>query len=103
MRGQEEQRAVLGRAGPDRPMSGPARNAAASSARWAASRTPYPPIRRTLAVTAVPPQARCSTADYLRGLPAADLHVFDTGHFALEDRLRHIAPLTAGFLAGFCL
>jgi pimeloyl-ACP methyl ester carboxylesterase len=37
---------------------------------------------------------------YLRDLPDADLHVLDTGHFALEDRLREIAPLIAGFLDG---
>ncbi|MGW5413142.1 alpha/beta fold hydrolase [Actinomadura geliboluensis] len=35
---------------------------------------------------------------YLRDLPDADLHVFDTGHFALEDRLAEIAPLIARFL-----
>ncbi|MGP4026398.1 alpha/beta fold hydrolase [Actinomadura sp. 3N407] len=35
---------------------------------------------------------------YLRDLPDADLHVLDTGHFALEDRLPEIAPLIADFL-----
>jgi pimeloyl-ACP methyl ester carboxylesterase len=35
---------------------------------------------------------------YLRDVPEAELHVFDTGHFALEDRLNEIAPLIAGFL-----
>lgn len=35
---------------------------------------------------------------YLRDLPGAELHVLDTGHFALEDRLPEIAPLIAGFL-----
>lgn len=35
---------------------------------------------------------------YLRDLPDAELHLFDTGHFALEDRLPEIAPLIAGFL-----
>ncbi|MFC5819185.1 alpha/beta fold hydrolase [Nonomuraea harbinensis] len=35
---------------------------------------------------------------YLRDLPGAELHVLDTGHFALEDRLPEIAPLVAGFL-----
>lgn len=35
---------------------------------------------------------------YLRDLPDAELHLFDTGHFALEDRLPQIAPLIAGFL-----
>ncbi|GAA0583109.1 alpha/beta fold hydrolase [Actinomadura livida] len=37
---------------------------------------------------------------YLRDLPDAELHVFDTGHFALEDGLREIAPLIAAFLDG---
>ncbi|MDA0633698.1 alpha/beta hydrolase [Nonomuraea sp. MCN248] len=36
---------------------------------------------------------------YLRDLPDAELHVLDTGHFALEERLPEIAPLVAGFLA----
>ncbi|WP_200948386.1 MULTISPECIES: alpha/beta fold hydrolase [unclassified Kitasatospora] len=35
---------------------------------------------------------------YLRDLPAAELHLFDTGHFALEDHLPEIAPLIADFL-----
>ncbi|PZT77655.1 MULTISPECIES: alpha/beta fold hydrolase [unclassified Streptomyces] len=35
---------------------------------------------------------------YLRDLPDAELRLFDTGHFALEDHLPHIAPLIAGFL-----
>lgn len=35
---------------------------------------------------------------YLADLPDAELHLFDTGHFALEDRLGDIAPLIAGFL-----
>ncbi|MFI9554690.1 alpha/beta fold hydrolase [Nonomuraea endophytica] len=35
---------------------------------------------------------------YLRDLPGAELHVFDTGHFALEEDLAEIAPLIAGFL-----
>ncbi|MDC2959569.1 alpha/beta hydrolase [Streptomyces gilvifuscus] len=35
---------------------------------------------------------------YLRDLPDAELHLFDTGHFALETRLPDIAPLTADFL-----
>ncbi len=36
---------------------------------------------------------------YLRDLPDARLHLLDTGHFALEDRLPEIAPLIAAFLA----
>jgi pimeloyl-ACP methyl ester carboxylesterase len=35
---------------------------------------------------------------YLRDLPDAELHLFDTGHFALEDHLPQIAPLIADFL-----
>lgn len=36
---------------------------------------------------------------YLRDLPDAELHVFDTGHFALEEKLPEIAPLIDDFLA----
>lgn len=35
---------------------------------------------------------------YLRDLPEAEVHLFDTGHFALEECLPQIAPLVAGFL-----
>ncbi|MEV0404009.1 alpha/beta hydrolase [Actinoallomurus sp. NPDC050550] len=35
---------------------------------------------------------------YLRDVPDAELHLFDTGHFALETHLPKIAPLVAGFL-----
>ncbi|CAL9350543.1 Haloalkane dehalogenase [Nocardiopsis dassonvillei] len=35
---------------------------------------------------------------YLRDVPDAELHLFDTGHFALEDHLPDIAPLVADFL-----
>lgn len=35
---------------------------------------------------------------YLRDVPDAELHLFVTGHFALEDHLPAIAPLIAGFL-----
>lgn len=35
---------------------------------------------------------------YLRDVPNARLHLFDTGHFALEEKLAEIAPLVAGFL-----
>lgn len=35
---------------------------------------------------------------YLRDVPDASLHLFDAGHFALEDRLPEIAPLIADFL-----
>ncbi|GGK75929.1 hypothetical protein Ppa06_40000 [Planomonospora parontospora subsp. parontospora] len=36
---------------------------------------------------------------YLRDLPEAELHLFDTGHFALETHLPEIAPLIADFVA----
>ncbi len=35
---------------------------------------------------------------YLRDLPDAELHLLDTGHFALEDKLDEMAPLMRGFL-----
>ncbi|MEV6554422.1 alpha/beta hydrolase [Nocardia sp. NPDC051756] len=35
---------------------------------------------------------------YLYDLPDAELHLFDTGHFALEEKLPDIAPLIADFL-----
>ena len=35
---------------------------------------------------------------YLRDLPAAELHLIDAGHFALEDRLSEMAPLIRTFL-----
>ncbi len=35
---------------------------------------------------------------YLHDLPDAELHLFDTGHFALETHLPEIAPLIADFL-----
>ncbi|CAG6390751.1 alpha/beta fold hydrolase [Streptomyces cocklensis] len=35
---------------------------------------------------------------YLRDLPDAELHLLDTGHFALEERLPEIAPLLDRFL-----
>ncbi|MGC2999864.1 alpha/beta fold hydrolase [Streptomyces sp. G35A] len=35
---------------------------------------------------------------YLNDVPDAELHLFRTGHFALEDHLPEIAPLTARFL-----
>ncbi|MFI7413720.1 alpha/beta fold hydrolase [Streptomyces sp. NPDC049627] len=35
---------------------------------------------------------------YLRDLPDAELHLLDTGHFALETHLPRIAPLIADFL-----
>ncbi|GAA3968393.1 alpha/beta fold hydrolase [Actinomadura viridis] len=35
---------------------------------------------------------------YLRDVPDAELHLFETGHFALETHLPQIAPLIAGFL-----
>ncbi|MGF6768491.1 pimeloyl-ACP methyl ester carboxylesterase [Paraburkholderia sp. GAS199] len=35
---------------------------------------------------------------YLRDLPRAEMHLFNTGHFALEDKLDEIAPLLLDFL-----
>ena len=35
---------------------------------------------------------------YLRDLPDAELHLLDTGHFALEDKLDTIAPMIRDFL-----
>jgi len=35
---------------------------------------------------------------YLRDLPRAELHVLDSGHFALEDKLDEIASLSLDFL-----
>ena len=35
---------------------------------------------------------------YVRDVPAAELHLFDTSHFALEECLPEIAPLIADFL-----
>ena len=35
---------------------------------------------------------------YLRDLPAAELHLLDSGHFALEDQLDTMAPLILDFL-----
>jgi pimeloyl-ACP methyl ester carboxylesterase len=35
---------------------------------------------------------------YLRDLPAAELHLLDTGHFALEDKVNEIARLMLDFL-----
>lgn len=36
---------------------------------------------------------------YLRDLPRAELHLFDTGHFALEERAGEMIPVTRDFLA----
>jgi pimeloyl-ACP methyl ester carboxylesterase len=35
---------------------------------------------------------------YLRDLPRADMHILDSGHFALEDKLDVMAPLIGAFL-----
>lgn len=37
-------------------------------------------------------------APYKRDLPDAEMHLLDTGHFALEDKLDEIAPLIRDFL-----
>jgi pimeloyl-ACP methyl ester carboxylesterase len=38
---------------------------------------------------------------YQRDLPRARIHLLDTGHFALEDKLDEMVPLIRGFLAEF--
>jgi pimeloyl-ACP methyl ester carboxylesterase len=40
---------------------------------------------------------------YLRHLPRAEVHVLDTGHFALEDKLPEIVPLIDRFLASLSM
>ena len=35
---------------------------------------------------------------YRRDVPDAELHLLDTGHFALEEKLPEISPIVAGFL-----
>ncbi len=35
---------------------------------------------------------------YLRDLPKAEIHLLDTGHFALEDKLDVMAPMIHDFL-----
>ena len=35
---------------------------------------------------------------YLRDLPKAEIHILDTGHFALEDKLDEMGPLIRDFL-----
>ncbi|MFD3702025.1 alpha/beta fold hydrolase [Nocardia sp. NPDC058658] len=42
------------------------------------------------------PEAGASA--YLRDLPEAGIHIFDTGHFALEENLPEIAPLISDFI-----
>ena len=37
---------------------------------------------------------------FLRDLPDAELHLLDTGHFALEDKLEDVVPLMRAFLGG---
>ena len=37
-------------------------------------------------------------APYLRDLPKAELHLLDTGHFALEDKLDVMGPMISDFL-----
>ena len=37
---------------------------------------------------------------YQRDLPDAPVHLFDTGHFALEEDVAAIAPLIAAFIDG---
>nr|WP_315728281.1 MULTISPECIES: alpha/beta hydrolase [unclassified Bradyrhizobium] len=42
--------------------------------------------------------AEAGAHSYLRDLPDAELHILDTGHFALEDQLDVMAPLISNFL-----
>ena len=42
--------------------------------------------------------AEAGARAYLRDLPGAELHLLDTGHFALEECAPTIAPLIADFL-----
>ena len=42
--------------------------------------------------------AKTGARAYLRDVPDAELHLLDTGHFALEEKLPEIAPLIATFL-----
>ena len=35
---------------------------------------------------------------YLRDIPDAELHLIDTGHFALEDKADEMVPLIRSFL-----
>lgn len=45
-----------------------------------------------------PRRCRTRVDGDLRDLPRAELHVLDTGHFALEDKLDEIAHLILDFL-----
>ncbi|RRN63871.1 alpha/beta fold hydrolase [Caulobacter sp. 602-1] len=42
--------------------------------------------------------AEAGAQAYLRDLPKAEVHLLDSGHFALEDRLSEMAPLIRDFL-----
>lgn len=39
---------------------------------------------------------------FIRDLPSAELHLLDTGHFALEDKADEMIPLIRDFLAEHC-
>ena len=39
------------------------------------------------------------TRPYRRDLPAVEFYLLDTGHFALEDKLGEMVPLSRNFLA----
>jgi pimeloyl-ACP methyl ester carboxylesterase len=75
----------------------------------------YPPFRTIFASTARPHADRLGKNDkifpadgahpYKRDLPDAEFHLFDTGHFALEDKADEIVPLIRdlrGRLCGRC-
>jgi hypothetical protein len=49
-------------------------------------------------MTRFPADGADGAGPYPHDLPSADLHLLDTGHFALEDRLEVMAPLIHDFL-----
>ena len=49
-------------------------------------------------MTRFPADGADGAGPYPHDLPSADLHLLDTGHFALEDRLELMAPLIHDFL-----
>ena len=43
-------------------------------------------------------EGETSLREFVHQLPKAELHLLDTGHFALEDKLDVMAPLIHDFL-----
>ena len=64
---------------------------------WALLRDPKPP---TLIVWGKndPIFAAAGYENLQRDVPDAELHLIDTGHFALEDKLNEVVPLIRDFL-----